>query len=181
MSSSLKNLTWEDIRDLPEDAGRTEIIDGELYLAPAPSENHQRVATALGAAIYPHVRRLGLGEFYSTPVHVILAPNVSFEPDLCFISEDRRGIIRNSVIEGTPDLMIEILSERNRCHDTVLKLEYYEKYGVAEYWIVDPYNERIEIRNLENGRYSQAAEYRPGRRLRSRVIDGLELDPAEIF
>ena len=86
MSSALKNLTWADIRDLPEDAGRTEIIDGELYFAPVPSERHQRIATALGAAIYPHVRRLGLGKFYSSAVHVILAPHVNFEPDLCFFA-----------------------------------------------------------------------------------------------
>ncbi len=36
MSVAAKKLTWDDIKDWPEDAGRTEIVDGELVISPTP-------------------------------------------------------------------------------------------------------------------------------------------------
>ena len=178
-----KKLTWDDIKDLPEDAGRTEIVDGDLVMAPAPSYRHQEIATALGAKIYPFVKTRGLGKFYSSAVHVILADHVNYEPDLCFLSVARLDLIRSPVIKGPPDLVIEILSDRTRKrkHDTVVKFHHYEQYGVREYWIVDPRDDRIRVYSLQDGAYLSLGGFATGELLESRVLSGLDLDPAEIF
>ena len=77
-----KKLTWDDIKDLPEDAGRTEIVDGELVMASPPSDRHQEIATALGAKIYPFVKTRGLGKFYSSPPRAVPIPG-SHTPVCC--------------------------------------------------------------------------------------------------
>lgn len=182
MSSVLHGLTWEDIKDLPETAGRTEIVDGELVLSPAPSSRHQEIATALGALIYPFVKRNRLGRFFSSPVHVILAPRVNYEPDLCFVAAERAELLEGPALVGPPDLAIEILSESNPAHDKVTKLRHYEQYGVREYWIADPQAEHITVYSLDTrGRYEKLGDFAPGQPTSSRILDGLKLDPADVF
>ena len=176
-----KKLTWDDIKDLPEDAGRTEIVDGELVMASPPSDRHQEIATALGAKIYPFVKTRGLGKFYSSPVHVILADHVNYEPDLCFLASAHLDLVRSPVIEGPPDLVIEILSERTRQHDRVVKFHHYEQYGVREYWLVDPRDDRIHVYSRKEGSYVSLGTFAPGECVETGVLQGLDLDPAEIF
>lgn len=181
MSVAVRNLTWDDLKDLPEDAGRTEIVDGDLVVSPTPSYYHQRIATALTAAIYPFVKQKALGEFFGSAVHIVLAEHVNFEPDLCFLATQNLHRLQSPVIAWPPDLVIEIISEGNRTHDTVVKFQNYERYGVAEYWVVDPRDQRINVWSLRQGGYVSLGAFGPGERLQTRVLTGLELDPAEIF
>lgn len=181
MGVAVKKLTWNDIRDFPESAGRTEIVDGELVMSPTPSDRHQRICTRLGSRILEFVELHDLGEFYSSPVHVILAEEVNYEPDLCFISKDRLQIIQSPVILGPPSLVIEVISESNRTHDTVVKFRDYERYGVPEYWVVDPREQYIRIWSLESGRYVPLGAFGRGQRVVTRILDGLTLDPAQVF
>ena len=174
-------LTWDDIRDLPEDAGRTEIVDGDLVVSPSPSWNHQGIATTLGAKIYPFVRNHQLGRFFSIPVHVVLAEHVNYEPDLCLLSRDRLGMLQGAVIQGPPDLMIEIISDDNRTHDTVVKFRDYARYGVAEYWLVDPRSRLIRVCSLDGESYQDIGSFAPGERVQTNKLNGLILDPSEIF
>ena len=176
-----KKLTWDDIKDLPEDAGRTEIVDGDLVMAPAPSYRHQDIATALGAKIYPFVKEHTLGKFFSSAVHVILADHVNYAPDLCFVADSRLDLLKAPVIQGPPDLIIEIMSESNRTHDTVVKFSHYEQYGVREYWLVDPRDDHIHVYSLQQGSYVSLGAFAAGGRVETRVLEGLDLDPAEIF
>ncbi len=181
MPSVLQALTWEDIKDLPESAGRTEIVDGELVLSPTPSRRHQEAATNLGVVITPFVKRHKLAKFYSSAVHVILAPHVNFEPDLCFVARGRTDLGPPPALDGPPDLAIEILSPGNRRHDLVTKLRNYEQYGVREYWIVDLDSERISVYKLLNDRYAEPESFGPGEAVDSTVLAGLGLDPADVF
>ena len=74
MSVAAKKLTWDNIKDWPEDAGRTAIVDGELVRSSTPTTRHQKICALLGAEIFLFVRQNNLGEFLSSPMHVILAP-----------------------------------------------------------------------------------------------------------
>ena len=181
MDVAVKKLTWDDIKDLPEYNGRTEIVDGELIMSPVPSGRHQEICTNLGVEIVPFVRRNDLGRFYSSPVHVVLAEHVNYEPDLCFIAKQRLHIYQDSRIVGPPDLIIEVISESNRTHDTVVKFRDYERYGVKEYWLVDPREEHIRSYALENGRYVLLGTAGRGDTVISRLFEGLHLDPASVF
>ena len=181
MSAAVKKPIWEEIKYWPEYHGRTEIVDGELVMSPVPGGRHQKVCARLGVIILPFVESRDLGDFYMHPMHVILAEHVHYEPDLCFISKPRLHIHNEPVIEGPPDLIIEVVSESNRTHDTVVKFRDYERYGVREYWIVDPREEHIRVSYLEGGKYVSLGAFGRGDKVMSRVFDGLELDPAQVF
>jgi len=181
MSVAAKKLTWDDIKDWPESAGRTEIVDGELVMSPTPGAEHQELAGLLGSELLQFVRARGLGRFFPNPMHVILDEHVHYEPDLCFIRTARRGIVKKSHIAGPPGLVIEVISESNRTHDTVVKFRDYAKYGVAEYWLVDPRDETISTWGLDNGAYSLLERFGRGDTVVSGVLPGLRLDPGPLF
>ena len=181
MSVAAAKLTWDDIKDLPEDAGRTEIVDGELVLSPTPASRHQEICTLLGFEIASFVKERGLGVTFSCAMHTILATHAHYEPDLCFIRKNRLSIIKEKFIDGPPDLAIEVISESNRTHDTVVKFNDYARYGVEEYWLVDPREEEISTWSLSGGKYELLGRARRGDRVTTRVFEGLDLDPADVL
>jgi len=97
--------TWDDIKNLPESAGRIEIVDGDLIMSPSPGGSHQRICTELGIEVGAFIRKAKLGTFYSSAFHVILDMHVHYEPDLCFVVKDRLNIIQENYIDGPPDLI----------------------------------------------------------------------------
>ena len=181
MSVAAKKLTWDDIKDWPEDAGRTEIVDGELVMSPTPATRHQRICTCLTGEIGSFLQQRDCGPFFGCAMHVILGPHVHYEPDLCFITKRRRHIVKEKFIDGPPDLVIEVISESNRTHDTVVKFQHYAQYGVAEYWLVDPRDNEISTWYLEGNEYVLLGRAHPGGLVVSQVLGGLELDPSSVL
>ena len=121
------------------------------------------------------------GIFFGRPIHVILSGHVHYEPDLCFFAGEREVDLEAAFVESAPDLIIEVISESNRSHDTVVKYRDYERHGVREYWLVDPREGLIRVSVLEGGAYRPAGIFGRGERVRSHVLAGLALDPAEVF
>jgi len=182
MGAVAKKLTWDDIKHWPEFHGRTELVNGELVMSPVPGGRHQRICTDLGAEIRPYVRRNDLGQFFSSPLHIVLDEGVDYEPDLCFLSKARlKGKSIGAAFHGAPDLIIEVMSASNRKHDTVTKFRHYQKYGVREYWLVDPKTEHIDVWFLEEGKYVSLGTFGRGQPVLTRVLKGLRLDPAQVF
>ncbi len=138
-------LTYEDYALIPDDGRRHEIIDGEHYVNPAPNTKHQRVLLRIAIALHNHVEAHQLGEVFIAPYDVILSDVDVLQPDLMFITAEHARLITAKNLQGTPDLVIEILSPSNRQYDEVLKRKQYDRFGVAEYWIVDPENDAITV------------------------------------
>ena len=145
-------LTYEDYCQLPDDRNRYEIIDGVLYVSPAPSEKHQRAITGLIEQAGPHVRGSRLGRIYVAPFDIVFANDSVVQPDLVFISRERLDILTEANVRGAPDLAIEVLSPSTRSYDLRQKWEAYARFGVRYYWLVDPVAQTIEAYELlENG------------------------------
>ena len=140
---------------LPEDK-RYYLIDGELYMAPAPSSRHQRLPLKLARLLADFIEGHGLGEVYIAPLDVILSEEDVLQPDLLFVTQERRGIVSERGCEGPPDLVVEILSPATEQRDRELKRKVYAKFGVPEYWLVDPQAESIEVMALEAEDFSQS-------------------------
>ena len=138
-------LTYEDFLVLPNDGRRHEILDGEHYVNPSPNTKHQmasmRLVLALGEFVYAH----NLGQIFHAPYDVVLSDHDILEPDVIFVSTARRAIITDANIHGAPDLVIEILSPSNHAYDERVKYHAYERFGVGEYWIVNPEAETVTI------------------------------------
>src|SRR5262245_26772724 len=125
-------LTYEDYLRIPDDGKRHEIIDGVHYVTAAPFIRHQRLVMRLSLCLGVHVRDHGLGELLAAPTDVVLSPHDIVQPDLLFISSERSAIVEDKNVQGAPDLVIEILSERNRRLDEVIKRQAYERFGARE-------------------------------------------------
>src|SRR5687767_10761563 len=125
----------DDIWDCPDDGKRYEVIDGQLYVSPAPSWQHQRGATRLLLYVGPHVIQRGLGEIVSAPVGVKLDDENGVQPDLVYVSNERAHIIVERGVEGAPDLVVEVLSPSTQARDRGVKMRRYAAAGVLHYWI----------------------------------------------
>jgi len=128
-----------------------ELIDGILYMSPSPIDKHQRVITRLIGQIFHYTDKFDLGEVFTAPFDVYLDEHANaVQPDILFIAKVNLSIIQGHV-HGVPDLIIEILSEGNPTHDTKRKKDLYERFGVKEYWIVDPESKQTTGYALSEG------------------------------
>lgn len=122
-------------------------------MTPAPASQHQRILARIFVQIFANVEKYSLGEAFVAPVDVFFDDENVFEPDILFVSKERAEIIRDDGIHGAPDLVIEILSVTSGYHDTKTKKRVYEKYGVKEYWIVDPLDNEVTGYENVNGKF----------------------------
>jgi Uma2 family endonuclease len=170
-------LTYEDYAAIPDDGRRHEIIDGEHYVNPAPNTYHQIVLANLVVALVPYVRDRQLGRVLPSPIDVVLTGHDVIQPDLIFVRAAQEHIIQKRV-EGTPDLVVEILSESNRRYDIRIKYDRYERGGVSEYWIVDPDELAVRVFRRAGARF---APVDVGDTITTPLLPGFELPLSVIF
>jgi Uma2 family endonuclease len=176
-------FTYEDYLLFPEDGRRHELVDGERFMTPAPSTRHQRISYNLVYFLGAHLRSTKAGQLFQAPTDVVLSDFDVVEPDLLFISAARTSIIAEKNIQGPPDFVIEIISETSRRTDETVKRKLYERYGVREYWIVDPELEIVDIHRLTDRGYVRAAELtlEADHAVETPLLPGLKLKLSDIF
>lgn len=177
-----KIWTYDDYLKLPDDGNRYEIIEGELYVSPAPGTAHQYTSARLFRAIDRFVEAHNLGEVYYAPYDVHLSEESRpVEPDLLFIRTEQSPSAEDRYFVGAPDLVIEILSKGTFRVDTNIKFNVYEKAGIPEYWIVDPKARTVRVFVLEEGFYQAWGEYSDDEVITSKVLAGLEIVNSTLF
>jgi Uma2 family endonuclease len=139
---------------LPEGT-RAELIEGILYMSPAPFLDHQDASITIGSLLFTFVRKQKLGRVFAAPIDVFLDHENVFQPDIIFVSKSNQTILRKEGVFGAPDLVIEILSPGTRKFDLVKKKKIYEKSGVKEYWVVDPATKECTGFQLIKGEFSE--------------------------
>lgn len=146
----------EVFKTLPEGT-LAEVIDNQLYMSPSPIGKHQRILRNLFRSLDKFVMGNQLGEVFFSPYHVFLDEDVNaVRPDLIFVSEANISIVHDDgAIHGVPDMLIEVLSHGNSDHDTIIKKNLYERFGVKEYWIVDPATKSTWGYKLTGSTYQQ--------------------------
>ncbi len=174
-------LTYQDYETFPDDGNRYEIIDGEVFVSPPPITAHQWASAELTWLLGSHIRQHGLGRLFYAPFAVMLGPHDVFEPDIVFISHERMSLVEVKGMRGSPDLCIEIASPSTRVYDRTVKSERYARFGVNEYWIIDPDAKTVEVFALWRGTYAAIAFARGDDRVPSRVLPGLELRADALF
>jgi len=178
-------FTYEDYKSLPEsETKRYELLGGELVVVPSPTEYHQRISGNLEFILRRFVRERDLGRVYYAPLDVVLGEGAEREvvqPDIFFISKERYEIIAEEEIRGAPDLVVEILSPGTEDRDRHYKKTLYARYGVREYWIVDPGAKAVELHALGERGFELIKTYKHGETLSSPLLAGLAVDLEEVF
>lgn len=173
--------TYQDYLHLPNDGKTYQVIGGELIMSPAPSLSHQGVCRNLGFIIWNFVKRHNLGEIFCAPVDVIFSQVNVAQPDIVYISKSRLSKLKERGIFGAPDWVIEILSPSTSDMDLRLKHQLYQRFGVREYWIVDPIEKKVEVYLLKGGRYISKGLFLEKDTVEVETIKGLKINLAEVF
>jgi Uma2 family endonuclease len=177
-------LSYADFLKLPPEMPG-ELINGELTMPPSPIFQHQAIADRimrhLGAYLDEHPE---VGVACSAPMDVVLraeSPAIVVQPDVLFVSAAREGLI-DRVVLGAPDLVVEVVSASTVRMDAVRKRELYAEYGVEEYWLVWPEDERVDVfRGIKDGQYLSPKALAAGESLVSMLLPGFELAIDRIF
>jgi Uma2 family endonuclease len=151
----------EVFESLPEGT-LAEVIENALYMSPAPSLKHQQISIKLSSGLFNYATTNQLAEVYHAPVDVYLDETTNVvQPDIILFFKNNSMVSAKNGLHGVPDFIIEIQSPGNSHHDRVIKKDLYEKFGVKEYWIVDPETRKAIGYSLNEKTYVAIGEF-PG-------------------
>lgn len=181
MPAVKEKSTVKDYKLLPEGAPY-QLIEGELVMSPSPTTQHQIISANLFKKISAFIDEKKAGLLLYSPVDIYLDDENVFQPDLVFVSQQRRDIIKDDGLHGAPDVVIEILSPSTAYYDMKKKFKIYEKFGVKEYWIVDPEMKNIQLFSLsEQGKYLMSIDVTGQGAVASGVLKGFEIVLDDVF
>jgi Uma2 family endonuclease len=143
MATRTKKWTLAELHSLPDDGNKYELIHGELFVTPAPSEEHETILARLTRILDPYANANGLGFVYR-PRAVVRFKGSEAEPDL-MVRQPKVGRGRDWDNAPVPSLIVEVLSGSTRRRDLGPKREFYLEVGVPEYWIIDAEREEIHV------------------------------------
>lgn len=173
-------LSYSDLCALPEDGKRYEIIEGELFVTAAPRTAHQRAAGNLYYYLAEFVKKHGLGEVFIAPYDVVFSEYDVVEPEIFYISKVHSERVTDANLQGAPDLAVEVLSSATQSRDRKTKLRLYARFGVTEYWIVDPDRLTVEIYQPEQS-LEPTSIFRASDALISSLLPGFTLLVAKLL
>lgn len=175
-----KSHSIKDYKLLPEGAPY-QLIERELVMTPAPNPRHQIISANLFKTISKYVDEREEGIVLYSPVDIYLDNENVYQPDIVFIPKQRQEIIKDDGICGAPDLVVEILSPSTAYYDLRKKFRVYEKYGVREYWIVDPGMGSVEVYFHEKGSFSLTGKAEGKGEVESTILKGFKMTLNEVF
>lgn len=145
-------MTLYEYFNTPESVLPQEVIYGVHRVADAPFVPHQAALADFFRALDDHVREKGCGDIWLSAIDVILDPDrerpLIVQPDLLFISNDRREIVRER-IWGAPDMVLEILSPNPRIGKLEERIGWCARYGVREAWLWHQIDRELTILLLD--------------------------------
>ncbi len=125
---------------------RAEWADGKVEILSPENVDHSALLVWLFAVLAPFVQERDLGSILGSNFFVRFARQKRRRlPDVLFVSKSRLSIVKNTVVDGPPDLIIEVVSPESQTRDRRKKYLEYERAGVREYWIIDPLSRTIEL------------------------------------
>jgi Uma2 family endonuclease len=151
-------------------------------MAPSPTLEHQTILRQVFLLVHRFVADHQLGEVWFAPLDIVIQqePLRTRQPDLLFVSNERAGILRD-IVEGPPDLVVEILSPANTRTNLEEKLADYGGLGVNECWMISPEARSVEVLRLEGGKWTRISIYGLGDQVQSQVLSGLTFSVDGLF
>lgn len=173
---------YDDYLRLPDDGKQYEIIEGVLYVANAPSFEHKYTVAEVNFKLKLFVSEHRLGQVLTSPIEVHLSEDTKpVQPDVLFIKAEQMPPVGTQVFAGVPALIVEVISPSSIRLDRHIKFDVYERYGVAEYWLVDPKARSVEVYTLARGEYALFGQYTGDEMVASNLLEGLQIKASGLF
>ncbi len=157
-----------------------ELIEGEVVIGVPPNTKHQSAVGETFFIFMTCAKTLG-GKAFTAPIEVYLDAYNSYEPDVLYLAPDTKCVIKEQRLVGAPDLVVEVLSRSTAKNDRESKFRAYEKFGVREYWIIDPVNAYLDVYILEGTGFVKMGTFVAGDTFASTVLNNYVVDVSSIF
>jgi len=177
MAGRAAPLTYDDYLHLPPDR-RWELVGGVPKVVPSPNTRHQDIVVELVRLIANHLKRHGGGRVFVAPFDAVLSDIDVFQPDVVFVSDADIDVLTDDNIRGNPTWVIEVLSNPYYERDKFVR---YEAAGVGEYWLINPYEDTLDVSLLEPDGERRSETFAPSARVRPRCLPSLEIDLAYVL
>jgi len=174
-------LTVAEYRNVPETGPLYQLIEGDLYMAPAPNRFRQDISRNLEVVLANYLSAHPIGVLYDAPFDVYLSEIDVFQPDLLIVLNENRAILTDAGAEGAPDFVIEILSAKTRQLDLVNKKRVYARIGVRELWIIDPDQKDVTVYRFDQDPTEPVAKLSGQGKASSPLLPGLTIALQEVF
>ena len=173
-------MTADEFLDRPDDGYRYELVEGVVVMPPSPRMRHQAVTMEIIRQLNVFLTRHPIGQLLAeTDMHLGRAKGRDFvyRPEVLFMTAEHWARAGDRLV-GPPALVVEVVSQGSRRYDRITKKADYERFGVLEYWLMDPERDAMTFWRLRAGRY---VEIEPeGKRFASEAIPGFVLDLAKV-
>lgn len=152
--------TMMELYEMLPEGTLAELIDNQIYMSPAPLFKHQKTIQSIFKELDKIVEEKGKGSIIVAPFDIKLDKTQNFvQPDIIVILKNNPNqVTEDGRYTGVPDLLIEVLSPSNKEYDLIKKKDLYEKFGVQEYWIVDPDTKLVIGFSLSSNLYKKISE-----------------------
>jgi Uma2 family endonuclease len=174
-------VTVHEFMDLPEGPPYYELVEGELFMSPPPLRIHQEIARNIVGIILAYLDKRPIGKLFFAPFGVFLTEIDAYQPDIVFISNDRKSALTEEGLSGAPNFVVEILSRSTEKLDKGPKKKIYAQSGVDELWLIDPKQKTVALYHLGESVDFPAATYSGKDTFESRTFPGLKFSCAKIF
>ena len=181
-----KKVSYKEFMEIYEKSTlRMEFINGEIHLLASPSLLHQEIVGRLHLIFTEYIKQTTCRVFFAPfDVHFhkkgFKEPDV-MQPDVLVICDLENNVNENGKYMGTPDLVVEILSDSTRSKDMVDKLNTYMLSGVREYWIVDPKQESVTVYRFIDRQIDSYKTFEEGETIQSKAYLGLVTEVDSLF
>jgi Uma2 family endonuclease len=169
-------FTVDDLETMPDDGKRYELIDGMLFVSPAPVPRHQKVVLQLAVRLDAACPD-GLHVF-TGPLSVRPSQSTELQPDVLVAREED---LTEKLLPAAPVLAVEVLSPSSALFDLNTKKAVYERLGVPSYWVLDPQQPSMAVFELNGGRYRLVAEVKGEDAFEARHPFPVRIAPMELL
>lgn len=174
-------VTYAELEQWPDDGRRYELYGGEVIVVPTPLPIHQLVVLRLAEVLGEYARRTG-GLALFAPLDIVFSEYDVLQPDVVFFDRERhRRIDLRRPIKVVPSLVIEVLSRSTAARDRGRKRETFARYGVPEYWIIDPSVQILEVLRNTDGEFAQFVAVDREAIVSAATLDGLTFPLTTLF
>lgn len=165
-------MSADEFDALGETFERYELIDGVVCMSPSPSLTHQQIVTEIASQIRDSLAHGDLG-VVAVEIDVRFADDLVYRPDVIFLSKEKAARCSNRVTE-VPDLIVEVISPDSRSYDTQTKKHDYERFGVGEYWLIDPEKDAFTFYQLKGTSFIEIQPH--AEVFESSIVAGFRID-----
>ena len=167
-------VTAEEFFQLPESNQFIELIDGEIIMTPSPIPDHQDVIGNTFILLRQAAKDRG-GRVFVSPLDVYLDEINVPQPDVIYLAQNSQCSVEAKRLVGAPDLLVEVVSPGSIKRDRSDKFLLYERFGVSEYWIIDPRDQLVEVWQLVDNRYALLGAFDPGESFESPLAGTIDV------